>query len=169
MTGSRLVELLLSISNVLLVISRYSNNRIVLAPQGMRELRTHLFFTQLRFHCSKQQGRTLHVTTAADNTGEAVVQFFSRQTDVKPYACGLLERLKGDNSVLAINCTKWEKGAGSYYAGKWGHGGVSELYIFPVFIINFCHWTTWTDADRWECDDEEKSVSSGDLWKIYFR
>ena len=43
------------------------------------ELRAQLFFTQRIFHSSKQQGHTFHVTTVANSTGEAVVQYFSGQ------------------------------------------------------------------------------------------
>ena len=38
---------------------------------------TGLSFTPLRFYCSKKNGRTFHVTTADNITGEAVVQYFS--------------------------------------------------------------------------------------------
>lgn len=51
---------------------------------AMNELRTHLAFTQLRFYRSKRQGRTFHVTTVTDSIGEAVVEYFSGQTDVQP-------------------------------------------------------------------------------------
>ena len=57
---------------------------MVLTKTAMNELRTHLSFTQLRFHCTKNNGRTFHVTTVANTTGEAVVQYFSGQTDVQP-------------------------------------------------------------------------------------
>ena len=57
-------------------VSRYSSNRMVLSPDGMRELRSRISFTQLRFHCRKQQhGRTFHVKTAANSSGETVVGF----------------------------------------------------------------------------------------------
>ena len=47
-------------------VSRYSSNRMVLSPGGMRELRSRISFTQLRFHCRKQQnGRTFHVGFSA--------------------------------------------------------------------------------------------------------
>lgn len=41
-------------------------------------------FTQFRLHCSKQQGRTFHVITAANSSGGAFVQYLSGQTDVNP-------------------------------------------------------------------------------------
>ncbi|RMX39240.1 hypothetical protein pdam_00022906 [Pocillopora damicornis] len=53
----------------------------------MKELRRHLSFTQLRFHCRKKQGRTFHVVTASNSSGEAVVRYFSGQTDEQPDAC----------------------------------------------------------------------------------
>ena len=51
---------------------------------AVKELRKQLSFSQLRFHCSKQQGRTFHVTTVANSSGEAVVQYFSGQTAIFP-------------------------------------------------------------------------------------
>ena len=49
-------------------------DQMVLTKTAMNELRTHLSFTQLRLYCSKKNGRTFHVTTADNITGEAVVQ-----------------------------------------------------------------------------------------------
>ena len=73
----------------------------------MKELRSNVSFTQLRFYCSKQQGRTFHVTTAANSSGEAVVQYFSGQTDVRPDACGSFVRIEDDNPAMAKVCKKW--------------------------------------------------------------
>ena len=39
-------------------ISSFDNNKTFLTANAMLELRTHLSFTQMRFHCSKQQSRT---------------------------------------------------------------------------------------------------------------
>ena len=73
----------LNIENTCAGVSRYSSNRMVLSPDGMRELRSHISFTQLRFHCRKEQhGRTFHVKTAANSSGEAAVGFFGGDTDV---------------------------------------------------------------------------------------
>ena len=101
-------------------ISKYHNNKTFLTKSAMNELRTHLPFTQLRFHCSKQQGRTFHVTKVANSTGEAVVQYFRGQTDVQPNACGSFVRMKNDNSKLAGVCDKWGYEHGAFYVGKWG-------------------------------------------------
>ena len=84
----------------------------------MKELRTHLSFTQLRFHCSKQQGRTFHVTTVTNSSGEAVVQYFSGQTDVQPDACGSFVRMENDNSRLAGVCHQWGYQDGVHNVGK---------------------------------------------------
>ena len=73
----------------------------------MKELRSNVSFTQLRFYCSKQQGSTFHVTTAANSTGEAVVQYFSGQTDARSDACGSFVRMEDDNSAMAKVCKKW--------------------------------------------------------------
>ena len=152
-------------------ISNYKNNNMVLATNALNELRTHLSFTQLRFHCRKQQGRTFHVTTIADSTGEAVVQYFSRQTDVMPYSCGSYARLEGDNSYLVGDCANWGIEHGDYKVGKWSHEGMREFYEFPAFISPSYHWASNPVWPRWECDDFDDGsfVSPGDFWKIYVR
>ena len=87
----------------------------------MKELRSNVSFTQLRFFCSKQQGRTFHLTTAANSTGEAVVQYFSGQTDARPDACGSFVRMEDDNSAMAQVCKEWG-----------GGGGTKSLSIIPL-------------------------------------
>ena len=84
---------------------------MVLTKTAMNELRTHLSFTQLRFHCSKNNGRTFHVTTAANSTGEAVVQYFSGQTNDQPASCGSYVRMENDNSRLAGVCQSGDMNA----------------------------------------------------------
>ena len=150
-------------------IKHYKNNNMVLSTSALKELRTHLSFTQLRFHCNKQLGRTFHVTTITNSTGEAVVQYYSSQTNAKPYACGSFARLSGDNSFLAGDCANWGLDSGSYKVGKWGHDGVRELYEYPAFIQNLYHWASLPHLNRWECDDFNSALSSGDFWKIYVR
>ena len=161
----------LNIENTYAGVSRYSSNRMILSPDGMRELRSRISFTQLRFHCHKQQhGRTFHVKTAANSSGEAVARFFAGDTDVFPKACGSFEKLKGDNSVLASRCVEWGKENGAYRVGKWGHEGYKELYIYSAFIVGSYHWITWPSSNAWQCDDNfEKIVTSGDFWRIYVR
>ena len=139
----------------------------------MKQLRSHLSFTQLRFHCSKLHGRTFHVATAANRSGEAVVQFFSGETNVFPQACGSFKRLEGDNSYLVADCAKWGLENGSYEVGKWGHQGTSALNEYPAFIVYKYHWTTRTNPassqpQRWECDDLKLVPDTGD-WKIFVR
>ena len=144
---------------------------MVISPDGLRQLRKNLSFTQLRFHCRKQHhGRTFHVKTAANSSGQAVVRFFSGDTDVFPEACGSFEKLQGDNSELASRCAEWGKEKKAYYVGKWGHEGHKELHIYSAFILSTYHWITSPDQDRWECDDVlAKHMSNGDFWKIYVR
>ena len=153
-------------------ISSCHNNQTFLTKSAMNELRTHLSFTQLRFHCSKQQGRTFHVTTVANSTGEAVVQYFSGQTDDQPDACGSFVRMENDNSRLAGVCSQWGFDGASYYIGKWGaRRDQNRLYDLAVFAASLYHWRL---TPRWECDDEfvdDKfvGVSSGDFWKVFVR
>ena len=63
-------------------VRNFTNNKMGITVSALKELRSHLSFTQLRFHCSKKQGRTFRVTTVSNSTGEGVVQYFSGQTDV---------------------------------------------------------------------------------------
>lgn len=71
----------------------------------------------MRFHCSKEQGRTFHVITAANSTGEAVVQYFSGQSDTLPASCGSFIMMEDDNSELAKKCSKWGND-GSHHVRK---------------------------------------------------
>ena len=137
----------------------------------MKELMTHMPFTQLRFHCSKQLGRTFHVTTATNRSGEAVVQYFSGQTDVQPASCGSFVRMQNDNSKLAQVCQRWGKKNGVLEIGKWGidDRDQSRLYDHPAFVGNAYHWLLKPSKSRWECDDVLRGVSSGDFWKVFVR
>ena len=136
----------------------------------MNELTTHMPFTQLRFHCSKKPGRTFHVTTVANSTGEAVVQYFSGQTDVQPDACGSFVRMDDDNSLLAGVCGQWGYNGKNHYIGKWGHAGDEErLFIYPALRAFEYHWLLHPNSSRWECDDFLVGVSSGDFWKVFVR
>ena len=139
------------------------NNKTFLTKRAMNELWTHLSFTQLRFHCSKRQGRTFHVITVANSTGEAVVQYFSGQTDVSPDACGSFVRIKNDNSRLAGACDRWRY-------GKWGRDRDEDrLYHFPAFITNEHHWHLNPNQLLLRCDDYYSGASAGDFWKVYVR
>ena len=152
-------------------IGSYHDNKTGLTTSAMNELRTHLSFTQLRFHCSKQQGRTFHVTTVANSTGEAVVQYFSDQTDVRPDACGSFVRMKNDDSRLAGACRNWGNNNTSLYVGKWSTPKKTErrLYGQAVYVWYKYHWLISRKGGRVECDDFKGGVSAGDFWKIYVR
>ena len=145
-----------------------TSDQMVLTKTAMNELRTHLSFTQLRFHCSKNNGRTFHVMTVANSTGEAVVQYFSGQTDVQPSSCGSYVRMKNDNSRLARVCQNWGKENGVYTVGKWGHDqNQDRLYIYPAFTIRKYHW--YTSSSYFLCDDGIPNQTSGNFWKVYVR
>ena len=159
-------------------ISNYNNTRMGISRTALHELRKHLPFTQLRFHCSKQHGRTFHVITVTNSTGEAVVQYFSGQTDKKPASCGSFVRMEDDNSQSAKQCARWgyNESTGEYYVGKWG--GVPWLnsssddlmYDHAFFTRSANHWVIGrTLAKRWECDDLFDSPSPKDFWRIFVR
>lgn len=151
-------------------ISGCLENNIFLRKTAVEELMTHMPFTQLRFHCSKVRGRTFHVTTAANSSGEAVVQYLSGQTNDKPDSCGSFVRMEDDNSKLAEMCDQWKGGKGQGIPlGKWGE---DSLYDHTVFVSFSGHWLL--HSGRFECDDfshEGKFVplSSGDFWKVFVR
>ncbi|XP_068673169.1 uncharacterized protein [Montipora foliosa] len=146
-------------------ISNYNNNRMVLNPVAMKQLRSYMNYTQLRFRCSKPQGRTFHVTTIPNTFGEAVVSFFSNQTDVHPQACGSFKRMEDDNSYLAADCSKWGKVGKTYHVGKWGHGNRRRLHNIPLFIRDKYYWANI--PDRWECDDFGTKENGN--WMVFVR
>ena len=158
-----------------------ANNQMLLTQTAMKELRRLINFTQLRFHCKKQiPGRTIHIATVKNSSGEAVVQYFSGQTDVLPYACGSFYKLNTDNSKLANKCQRWGKDKGKYNVGKWGHvmdgtfgsdQNETRLFDSAIFVGNEQHWMVGYQ-NRSECDDDErggKTVLTGDFWEIFVR
>ena len=153
-------------------ISQYHRNNMFLAKTAMNELRTYLNFTQLRFHCSKRSKRTFHVTTATNSIGEAVVQYFSGQTDAQPYSCESFVRMEDDNSKLAKVCRQW--GSGDFrkrYVGKWSssYRNDNRLYDHTVIVWWTYHWNIRPPQRRFDCDDLAHTVSAGDFWKVFVR
>ena len=152
-------------------------SHMVLQKSAMKELRRHLSFTQLRFHCRKKQGRTFHVVTASNSSGEAVVRYFSGQTDERPDSCGSFVRVTwDDNSKLAGICKDWGQVSGESLVGKWGHGeDQGRLYWYPVigrlkyrlrvFLNNV------GDLKKMECDDSSghNVDTNGDFWRVFVR
>ena len=152
-----------------------ASNHMLLTTTAMNQLRTHINFTQLRFHCKKNNfGRTFHITTAANCSGEAVVQYFCRQTDVMPTACRSFVKMDDDNSYLAKNCRQCGLENNKCKVGKWGHPDLNEdrLYNHPAFVQERAHWLLGYNggfSGRFECDDkkDENSLSANYFWKIY--
>ena len=63
---------------------------------------------RVRVHCKKQNsGRTFHIATVKNSSGEAVIQCFSGQTDVLPYARGSFYKINDDDSYLVNKCLRW--------------------------------------------------------------
>ena len=136
---------------------------MVLTKSAMKELRNHLHFTRIRFHCKKRGGRTFHITTTANSKGEAAVKYFSGETDVMPASCGSFVIMSNDNSRLSRACKDWGYEKGSKKIGKWGHerdqkDSQKRLYDHLAFL-----WAAW------ECDDYNVGVYPGDFWKVFVR
>ena len=157
-------------------ISNYSNQRMAITGDAMKGLRTYLKFTQLRFHCSKKQGNTFHVITAPNSTrGEAVVRFFSAETDVQPFSCNSFKRMSDDNSKLAVKCEKWGRSDGSSFVGKWS-GFKSPITRRMHSYVAFFYRSRYVGAKvngHIHCDDYVDGtfyeMSAGDFFKIYVR
>ena len=155
-----------------------ANDQMLLTKTAMKELRALISFTQLRFHCKKQNpGRTFHISTAMNSSGEAVVRYFSGQTDVLPRACDSFYKMSDDDSYLANECQSWGKD-GTYLVGKWGiemharlgsHLNEARLFNHAAFVFNKYHWLL---GNRYECDDDSRSRTTmlGDnIWEVFVR
>ena len=152
-------------------ISAHKSNKMLISISALKELRSHLRFTQLRFHCSKKLGRIFHVVTIANDTGEAVIQYFTNMTDVLPESCGSFQRISDDNSTLSVSCGEWGSNQ-TAHIGKWGdvkRRGGNRLNNRPAFIKGKGRWII--NSDHSLCDDKgnETALSPGDFWKIYVR
>ena len=161
---------------------REIKNQTLLTQTAMKELRRLINFTQLRFHCKKQNpSHTIHIATVKNSSGEAVVQYFSGQTDVLPIACGSFYKIKDDNSKLANKCQEWGRDNGKYKVNKWGHEmdnafgsdphKETRLFNHTMFVSGDAHWVLGYKK-RFECDDYNAggtTVFSGGLWEIFVR
>ena len=151
--------------------SKHKSNKGLITINALKKLRSHLPFTQLRFHCSKKLGRTFHVTTVANDTGEAVIQYFTNLTDVLPESCGSFERMSDDNSTLSVSCGEWGYNQ-TAHVGKWGHidrRGENRLHRPAFMIMGKGRW--FINSLDQSCDDKgnETALSPKDFWKIYVR
>ncbi|XP_067044056.1 uncharacterized protein [Acropora muricata] len=153
-------------------IGDFQSKALMLKNNALFELRKHLAFEQLRFHCYKPGVRTFHVVTIANSTGESVIRYFTGQVEEFPKASGSFTRLPGDNSHLAPRPADWGKEGPTYKVGKWSHQGMKSLWNCSAFIQNYAHWLL--EPPRWECDDYNHKSSApippvGSFWKIYVR
>ena len=160
----------LSLETLYRRVDSYKSNNLVLSNSALNDLRTLMPFTQMRFHCSKPGGSTFHIVTTGNSSGEAVVQYFTGQTNTMPDSCGSYIKLWDDTSKLANQCADWGRNnSGHYHVGKWGHQDRHELYDHPAFTAFTYHWVTFI---RWECDDYKLGSylpPPGTFWKIFVR
>ena len=103
----------------------------------------------------------------------ALVQYFSGQTDARPDACGSFVRMEDDNSAMAKVCKKWG-GTKSLdqFTNIWSlddQNYEKRLYDHVVLVWYKQHWLLSPESKRFECDDFNGNVSTGDFWKIYVR
>ena len=152
-------------------ISDYHSNKMVITTSAMKELYEDLNFQQIRFHCRKHSvGRTFHVVTAANSSGNAVVQYFSGLTDVEPDSCGSFERMEDDDSELARRCSEWNYNQ----SGRWSRNdtnwnkSLERLYNHAAWVFGKYHWDL-VHRNPFECDDVLTPPSSGDFWKVFVR
>ncbi|CAH3039741.1 unnamed protein product, partial [Pocillopora meandrina] len=104
-------------------IKNFTNKKMGITVSALKEL-------------SKKQGRTFHVTTVSNSTSEAVVEYFSGLTDVRPDSCGSFQRMEDDNFKSVMECESWN------YEGKWGwnEGRVEvKLYIRAAYVPGNYH------------------------------
>ena len=104
-----------------------------------------------------------------------MVQYFSGQTDVQPDACGSFVRMDDDDSRMAGLCHEW--GADDWHAqhtmfkiGKWGPPAQGQRSTdHTAFVTRLFRWMLRPQDSRFECDDSDVGVSSGDFWKVFVR
>ena len=146
-------------------ISNYGNGRMGISGRALKSLRNRFSFTQLRFYCRKQRvRRTFHVTTVANSSGKAVVQYFTGEKDEQPKSCGSFVRMEDDNSQLASMCDKW--GGHGFWGRKSNPGGYALFKQGPS-VKDQHSWQPFLKS--WKCDDYDDNVSTGDFWRIYVR
>ena len=153
-------------------IGNFQSKALILTNNALFELRKHLAFRQLRFHCYKPGARTFHIVTIANSTGESVIRYFTGQVEEFPKASGSFTRLPGDDSRLALRPADWGKEGPTFKVGKWSHQGTKALWNCTAFIKNDAHWLL--EPPRWECDDFKYNSPNptppvGSFWKIYVR
>ena len=108
------------------------------------------------------------MTTTANSSGEAVVQYFSGQTDRRPLACGSFNRMKDDNSNITGVCHQWQ-------GQQWGRllAANGTLNDHAFYVSYKYYWLLTPGDQRGECDDYIYdgffALSSGDFWKVFVR
>ena len=113
------------------------------------------------------------MTTVANSSGEAVVQYFSGQTEEMPSSCDSFQKAEGDDSKLAMQCDLWGEFNETYNIGKWGNDRISGrniMYNDAALIANKYHW--YIRHGKWLCDDSGNNVLPifpGDFWRIFVR
>ena len=152
------------------ILPNYNSNNKFQLRSGFYQLRNDMGFTQIRLYCFKKiLDRVFHIMTNKNAEGEKVVKFFTNSTSSdRPKACGSFIPLPDDNSILAVNCQKWD------YENKdnWGRVGyLNNQRLYQRSIL-------WLSAERFykcygrlphKCDDDDSPMSLRDTWQIFVR
>ena len=134
------------------VIDNYQNNQTLLTNSALHKLRTHIHFTQLRFHCHKKNGSTFHIVTKTDEKGEAVIQYFTGQTETVPTSWIISEngrrRFRARQELQLV-------GKNKFCIQVWHMGHRGETWVVR------CSYVYWRITSL---DDKSKRRQMGMWW-----
>lgn len=151
-------------------LSGVTEGSFLLSGTGLKQLRKHIKFTQMRFYCHKPwHGRTVHIHTLENKLGKAAVELLIGNSNVRPQSCGSYGRFENDNSDIGGSCERW---CGQRCDGTWNDYGNPEvrMYYFPMVTVGAKHLSL--AHRRLECDDitgADRSFSSVGEWAFYVR
>ena len=125
-------------------------------------------FQQFRFYCRKATpGRVFHIMTKNTSLGEAVVQYFTGNTNVPPQACDSFTALPDDNSTLSGKCMEW----GYPTMNTWGKNATTRqnIKLYKKFVLWRTKSAVSMSRSDYFCDDLTKNGTDGDTWEFYVR
>ncbi len=149
-----------------------SGNYMIL-PTALRNSSILSSDPQFRFKCKlARRKNTLHLMTARNSRGRAVVRWLTANSKARPDACKSYTRLPDDSSYLSRHCRAW-----GGQTGKWGIDGTSENSRFTdhlAYIYGTAHWNIFNNRNkpyRFECESQLQSrvIGKGDVWEIFVR
>ena len=149
-------------------LSNYSSNLHLLVTDGLKNLRSDMGFQQFRFYCRKATpGRVFHIMTKNTSLGEAVVQYFTGNTNVPPQACDSFTALPDDNSTLSGKCMEW----GYPTKNTWGKNATTpqNIKLYKKLVLWRTESAVAMGPSDYFCDDLTKNGTDGDTWEFFVR